>query len=163
MPITPGPAYYLLIGASFLFALLLAIFPLSGVAQTLRPELVCLLVIYWVIFSPHYFGVFYAWGLGLLQDMVEGVAWGAHAMALAIVAYMCLVAHLRMKNYSIWHQTLWVFVLVGFHQVMVNWIQSLAGYKSTPSDILISTMVSALLWPLVLFVLGRIRRSYRTH
>lgn len=163
MPNTLGTGFYILIFTSFLLAFFVAIFPFSGVVLSLRPELICVLVIYWTITHPQNIGVLCAWGIGLSQDLVEGVTWGAHALALAIVAYICLAAHLRMKNYSIWHQSLWVFVLIGFHQVIVNWVQGLSGYKSTPADILVSTTISALLWPLVLFIMGRIRRTYQTH
>jgi len=140
-----------------------AVFPFSPNYSVLRPELLCLLVIYWVSQTPQYAGVLFAWSVGIAQDVIEGITWGGHAMALAIVAYICIVAHQRIKNYSVWHQTLWVFVLVGFHQVMVNWMQSLAGYKSAPLGLIISTAVSALFWPLLYLLLTRMRLNYRTH
>lgn len=146
-----------------LFGLLFAVFPLPEQASALRPEFICLLVIYWVTNMPQYVGIFYAWCIGLFQDMVEGTVWGAHAMALAIVAYICIMAYQRIKNYSVWHQTMWVFVLVGFHQVIVNWVQSMASYHSDTLCLIISTLVSAVFWPVVYLSISRIRSLYRLY
>ena len=152
---------YFLVCVSYMLALFVALYPLSVGFAELRPELVCLLVIYWIISTPQYFGVLFAWGVGLTQDVVEGTVWGAHALALAIVAYICIVAHQRIKNYSVWHQTLWVFVLVGFHQVITNWVQSLAGYEATTKVLVLSAVVSALFWPLLSITLFRLRLKHR--
>lgn len=152
---------YVLVFMSCVVALFVAIYPMSVNFAELRPELICLLVIYWITSTPQYFGVFFAWCIGLLQDVIEGTVWGAHALALAIVAYICMAAYRRMKNYSVWHQTLWVFVLVGFHQVITNWVQSLAGYEATTKVLVLSSVVSALFWPLLCVTLFRLRLKYR--
>jgi len=153
--------FYTLLGISILLALFIAVYPLSSTYTGLRPEFLCLVIIYWVTNTPQHVGVVYAWGLGILLDILEGVTWGAHGMAFAIVAYICLVSYQRIKNYSVWHQSLWVFVLVGCHQVIVNWLQGLAGYQAIPIDLILSTTVSALCWPLVYFCINRMRFLYR--
>ncbi|WNO09575.1 rod shape-determining protein MreD [Teredinibacter sp. KSP-S5-2] len=146
-----------------LVGLLAAIFPLSSSLKPLRPELLCLLVIYWVIWAPQKVGILYAWLVGLVQDIVEGVVWGGHAMALALVAYVCVVSYQRIRSYSVWHQSLWVFVLVGVHQVVVNWIQGLAGYHSPAQVLLLSILSSAMFWPLLFICLRQLQRLYRVH
>lgn len=150
-----------LVALSFLTAFLFAVFPLPRDYSLLRPEVVCLLVLYWVMFNPEQIGVTLAFVVGVLQDVVEGVVWGAHAVALAVLAYICLVSYQRIRNYSVWHQALWVFVLVGTHQVLVNWIQGLAGYQVPVAHMLIPTMVSALCWPALCYGMNRLRRQYR--
>lgn len=147
---------YSLIAASVALGLLFSVYPLDPGFNSLRPELLCLLVIYWVTNLPLRLGVFFATAIGLLQDIVEGVVWGAHAAALAMVAYVCIRAYQRIKNYSVWHQALWIFVFVGIHQVIVNWFQGMAGYRQPPIDLLISTAISALFWPLIYLGINRI-------
>lgn len=154
-------AFFVIVALSCLVALLVAVFPLPYAYAALRPELVCLLILYWVMFAPEYVGVSVAFFVGLLQDVVEGTVWGAHALALAVLAYICLVSYQRIRSYSLWHQALWVFVLVGTHQVLVNWVQGLAGYHAPVSQMLIPTIISALCWPLVIYSLNRLRRRYR--
>lgn len=153
--------FTVLVVASIGLALFLAIYPLSPVAAGLRPEVMCILVIYYITASPHSFGIVFGWGVGMLLDVFEGGVWGGHALALSIVAYICLTAHQRIRNYSIWHQTLWVFVMVGIHQVIVNWVQGLAGYETATPYLVLSAVFSALLWPPVFVILSRIRLHYR--
>lgn len=134
---------------SLYFSLVFAIFPFSHNVSLLRPELVCLLVIYWVVFLPQVFGVTFAFGVGLIQDIVEGGVWGAHALALTVLGYICLFSWQRIRSYSIWQQSAWIFVLVGTHQVVVSWVQGLAGYPASMHILLLPTMASALCWPIL--------------
>ncbi|MBX2857879.1 MAG: rod shape-determining protein MreD [Cellvibrionaceae bacterium] len=145
---------------SFVIAMLVAVWPLPAKFAVFRPELACLLVIYWVMSSPHRMGMRYAWLIGLSQDLIEGYVWGAHAMSLTIIAYICLVSYQRIRSYSIWHQAIWVFVLVGLHQVVCNWVQGLAGYTMSLVSLLVPAVISALLWPLLTLILWRLRRAY---
>lgn len=147
---------YTLVGISVALGLLVSVYPLDPSFNSLRPEVLCLLVIYWVTHLPLRLGIFFAAAIGLLQDIVEGAVWGAHATGLAIVAYVCIRAYQRIKNYSVWHQALWIFVFVGIHQVLVNWFQGVAGYRQLPVDLVISTAISALFWPLVYLGVNRI-------
>lgn len=136
---------------SLYFSLVFAIFPFSRDFSLLRPEFVCLLVIYWVVFLPQLFGVTFAFGIGLLQDVVEGGVWGAHALAYTVLGYICLFSWQRIRSYSIWQQSAWVFVLVGTHQVIVSWVKGLEGYPASTHTLVLPTMASALCWP-ILFV-----------
>lgn len=154
-------SYLLLLLASVFVALLVAIYPLPAAASVFRPELVCLVVIYWVLHQPERIGVGVAWCVGLLQDLVEGSVWGGHAMALAFVAYICLASYRRLRSYSIGQQTFWVFVFVGVHQLVVNWIQGLDGYGSPVLYMTASAFVTAALWPILVICVGIVRRRYR--
>ena len=57
---------------TLLLALWLAIVPLPMWAQWGRPELVAMVLIYWVIALPERVGIGMAWVTGLLQDIIEG-------------------------------------------------------------------------------------------
>jgi len=140
---------------------LVAVYPLPDGYAFLRPELLCLLVIYWVMNSPQHLGMVFAWGVGLLQDILELGVWGAHALALTVIAYICLMSYQRIRSYSVWHQTLWVIVLVGLHQLIVNWVDRIAGYHSPPQELIVPAVVSALCWPPTLFLFKRVRLRYR--
>ena len=152
--------YFMVVTVSFIVAMLLAVYPLSVKLSVFRPEFVCLLVIYWVMYSPHLMGMRYAWLMGFCQDVIEGYVWGAHAMSLGIIAYICLVSYQRIRSYSVWHQAIWVFVLVGVHQVICDWVQGLAGYTMSLASLLLPTVISALFWPLLILCFSRLRRAY---
>ena len=154
-------AFITLMGISLLLGMLVAVFPMSNQFSLLRPELVCLLVIYWIMSAPQHFGVVFAWLIGLLQDFIEGTVWGGHALALSVIAYICLVSYQRIRNYAIWQQTVWVFIFVGTHQVIVNWVQGLSGYHAAVHMLLLPAVVSALCWPVVVWALQHLRLNYR--
>lgn len=150
-----------IIWLSFLIALLLMIFPLGRESGWLRPEFVPMLVIYWVLVMPQQSSLLFIWGLGCCQDLLEGVMLGQHAMALMVVAYVCLLSYQRMRNYTLWHQTFFVFVLVGLYQLVDNWVHSLQGHAAQNLIFLMPAFTSALMWPLLWICLERIRISYR--
>lgn len=150
-----------LFGMCLLLALLIAIYPLNPSISVYRPELLCLVVIYWVLHSPHHFGVGVAWFVGLLQDVVEDGVWGGHALALALVAYICLMSYQRLRSYSIGQQTFWIFVFAGIHQLFVNWVQGLDGYGGPARHMAVSALVSAVCWPLLVIGMRIIQRRYR--
>ncbi len=146
---------------SICVSLVIHVYPANQYLAMIRPELLSLLVIYWVVSRPHQLGVAFAWCLGLFQDIVQGNVWGAHALALTVLAYICLLSWQRIRSYSIWQQSMWVFVLVGTHQVIVSWIQSLAGYHTPTYVILLPTLSSALLWPLISALMLRLQKRLR--
>lgn len=150
-----------IIWLSFLVALLLMIFPLGRESGWLRPEFVPVLVIYWVLVMPQQSSLLFIWVLGCFQDLLEGVMLGQHAMALMVVAYVCLLSYQRMRNYTLWHQTFFVFVLVGLYQLVDNWVHSLQGHAAPNLVFLMPAFTSALMWPLLWILLEQLRVRYR--
>jgi rod shape-determining protein MreD len=152
---------FLVFATGLLAALLVAVYPLSPGVSIYRPELLCLLVIYWVLHNPHQVGVGVAWCLGLLQDLVEDGVWGGHALALALVAYIGTMSYRRLRTYSIGQQSFWIFVFVGIHQLFVNWIQGLNGYAAPARYMIVSALVSAACWPALVLLMRWVQRRYR--
>jgi rod shape-determining protein MreD len=156
----PG-LFYSMVVVSILLGYLFMLFPLAPNYQMLRPELVCLLLIYWVMSVPQHIGVTFAFFVGLVQGVLEQSVWGAHAFALASVAFFCAGAYKRIRNYGLWQQVLWVFILVGVHQVLVNLILSFMGYQARPGQLLSSIVISALFWPPLVVALRKFRQHFR--
>jgi rod shape-determining protein MreD len=154
-------SHFILIAVSVLLAMLFAIYPLPLSWSNYRPEILCLVIIYWVLHKPEQVGVGFAWLVGMVQDVVEDGVWGGHAVALALVAYICLMSYRRLRIYSLVQQAVWVFVFVGVHQVLVNWIQSLDGYAGQVRYLTISAMATALVWPFLALSLDFVQRRYR--
>lgn len=149
------------VGTSFLVALILAVFPLPSSWAWFRPEFVALVVIYWVLVLPQQVGVGVAFVAGIIQDIVEFSVLGQHALSLVAVAYVCGLAYQRIRNYALWQQSLWVFILVGLHQLFWNWIHNFSGIAAESLIFLVPALVSALIWPFVLVIMEWVR--IRTH
>jgi len=150
-----------LIASSIIFVLFLSIIPLPFELREWRPEFVALLVVYWATYSPQHFGVFSAWVCGILLDIVCLNPLGQSALGLIVVAYISHLSYQRIRSYALWQQSAWAFVLVGVYQLFSNWVSSLAGKDIETMDFLGATLLTALLWPLVVMVLRKIKIRFR--
>jgi rod shape-determining protein MreD len=159
--VSHGPNAYWVIAGSFFVALVLAILPLPAWLQWGRPEWVGLALVYWVIALPHRVGVLTAFLLGVMVDVLEGAVLGQNALALTVVAMLSLTLYQRLRVYNLWQQSAVVFVLVGIHQMICQWVQTLQGVGATSIMFLLPALSSALLWPFVLHSLRGARRRYR--
>lgn len=148
------------IALSLVIAELLNILPLPLWAQWGRPELLALVLIYWVIALPERIGIFTAWCVGMLQDVVEGAPLGQNALALSILAYLALLLYQRLRMFTPLQQAGVIFMLVGFNQLLCNWVQTLTGAVSPDLLFLFPALVSALIWPLLSEFLRLVRRAY---
>ena len=151
---------YWLIVTSFVAAYVLAVLPMPRWLLWARPEWVALVLIYWSIALPHRVGILTALVVGVILDSLEGAVLGQNAFSLVVVAVLCLVLYQRLRVFSVLQQAATVFVLVGINQLVCQWVQSLEGLGSKSLLFLLPAVSSALLWPLILHVLRRLRRHY---
>lgn len=142
--------------AALLCAFMMAIFPMTVALSWARPDWVVLVVIYWALNRPKHLGVGAAWLIGLLQDVFIGGVWGAHALALSVVAYLCAKSYRQLRSYAVSQQTFWVFVLVGMHHVLVSWLEGFSGYGVPAHLMLASVFTSAVCWPILAVVLRKL-------
>ena len=150
-----------LIPVTILVGLFFCVMPLPSALAWLRPQFAALIFIYWCLSFPHVIGVISAWFVGLAIDIVTHSTLGQHALALVIVAYVCLLSYQRIRTYLFWQQSMWVFIMIGIQQVFVNWVHSLGGHSATPSQFLLPALSSALLWPFIHTLLERLKIRYR--
>ncbi len=155
-----GPQGYWVILASFLVALVLAVLPLPQWLLWARPEWLALALIYWSIALPERVGILTALLLGVVMDVLEGAVLGQNAFALVVVAVLCLLLYQRVRVFSLLQQAGVVFVLIGIHQLICQWVQNLEGAGATTLLFLMPALTSALLWPAVLHLLRALRRHY---
>ena len=146
---------------SFLLAALLAVVQIPEWLQWARPEWVALTLLYWCIALPHRIGIFTALLLGLLIDALEGAVLGQNAFSLTVPALCALLLYQRLRVFSLWQQCAVVFVVIGLHQLVGQWVQNLEGSGARSLLFLLPAVSSALLWPMMLQVLRSVRRYYR--
>ena len=147
--------------ASYLGAFLLMAYPLPPGLALLRPEFVCLAMIYWTTALPRRGSIAAAFGLGLLLDAVERAPLGQHALALSVVAYLCLKLYHRMRLFSLWQQSALICALLGIHQLACAWLQGFAGIDARGAAFLAPVPASALAWPAVAVLLRYLQVRYR--
>jgi rod shape-determining protein MreD len=148
------------IALTLIIALWVSIVPVPLWGQSGRPEFVAMVLLYWVIALPERVGISIAWGVGFVQDVVEGSPLGQNALALAVLAYLALVLYQRLRMYTPVQQAAVIFVLIGINQLLCHWVQTLTGTASPNVLFLLPAFVSALLWPVLAVFLRLLRRAY---
>ncbi|SFR52033.1 rod shape-determining protein MreD [Marinobacter daqiaonensis] len=121
-----------------------------------RPEWVGLMVFYWTFRAPAQFGILSAWVLGLLLDVIEATPLGVNALGMAVIAFLVLTVHQRLRMFPMVQQCLIVFLLLGINQMLVHFIKQLLGAESAGFDYLWPAATSAVLWVIVCPLLDRL-------
>ncbi len=148
--------------ASFIVASLLLVMPLPDWLEYYRPEWMALVVIYWAMALPHKIGLVSAWILGFFVDVLEGSLLGLNGLVLALVTYLVLSLYQRLRMFTMLQRASTIFMLVGIHQLVSFWILTVSNQNTSPNLMfLVSALTSALVWPLVFYVLRYMRRKFR--
>ena len=127
----------------------------------LRPELVLMTLIYWVVALPHRAGVVLAWVSGLTMDTLVGNFLGQFACSFVIVSYVVMQFYQRLRMFSVWQQAILVSGLIILHRGL-SFLHSYFFDDTIPSLWqMMPAISSALVWPLVFLLLRAIRRSLK--
>jgi rod shape-determining protein MreD len=155
----PANAYWVIV-CSLLLAMVLALVPVRLPLAWLRPEWTALVLLYWAIALPERVGVFTAASVGLVEDVLEGALLGQNMLALSLMVLLAHLLYERLRVFSGLQQSLVVFVLIGMHQLLCQWVQTLEGAGAASALFLLPALSSALLWPPLMLGLRAVRRYY---
>ena len=146
---------------SFLLALALTIVPLPAMLELFRPEWLAMVLIYWCMAVPGRVGVSIGWLVGLMLDVSRDALLGQYALAFALVAFLTLHLHQRLRNFPVWQQALSVGVLIMLECLIVLWIKGLTGQSPGIWKMLVPAFSSMLFWPVIYLLLRHTRRAYQ--
>ena len=106
------------IPVTLLAAIVLTLMPLPDWAVAWRPAWTAMVLIYWCMAVPDRVGIGAAWGIGLVLDALEGSLLGQHAAGFAIIAYLTVTNHRRLRTFSWFQQSLCVGLLVATNALL---------------------------------------------
>lgn len=149
------------IAVSFVLAWLLEIVPLPGWLALFRPEWPAIVLIYWCLALPQRVGVGIGWSVGLVVDVLRGALLGQHALGYAVIAYLALKLHRRIRVVPLWQQALSVMVFIALHQLLVLWVLGMIGESRGTITYWLPSLSSAALWPWMFTGLRGVRRRFR--
>lgn len=152
------PSPWLALPLSFLLALLLVALPLPQVLSYWRPELVTMLLVFWVLNEPGKVGVWTAFVLGLLLDVLMATTFGVYPLMLATVAYLTRLSYRWVRVLSLWQTGGLVFVLVLVSLVIKRILLGVLGGGTDSLLFWAPALTSALVWPTVMLSLRRFTR-----
>lgn len=146
-----------------LFTLLLAIMLMTlSVPEWLRvvrPDMVAVLLIFWLIRLPESLGIGFAWTLGFVFDGISGSYLGQHALSFSFIAYIVLVLHQRIYMLDVLQQVVLVFFLLVLDQLVAGWVAMMVRGDDYSFYLLINALLGALCWPVMSAWLNRYQRK----
>ena len=146
---------------TFVVALVGHMIILPDWAQNLRPDWIALVLIYWCIALPNRVGVGIGWMAGLMLDVAGGALLGQNALILAIVAYLAIRLHQRLRVFPVWQQSISVLLLILLHLMLALWIKGALSQSAETWAYWLPALTSMLMWPVVFTGMRWLRRTYR--
>jgi len=145
---------------SFAIAMLIDTMPWPDGLSLFKPDVVALVLIYWVMAMPERFGVFTGWIIGLFVDVLDGTLFGINALALSVTAYLTAMICYRIRVYPKWKQAFNVAVLVGLNRLIVMNLSGLIQPVQVNFTYWLPLLGSAILWPWLYILLRDVRRRF---
>ena len=134
------------VATSLLTAFALTIFPLPSALEPMRPDLVAMTVIFWVVSLPSWIGIGVAWLCGIVLDTLTGTLLGEHAAALAVIAWIAFRFHRRIRVFPLWQETFAVFWLLCLYHLILMWVDGTVGRHLSALQWL-PVITSVIVWP----------------
>lgn len=143
--------------ATLAAAMVLRVMSLWPAMDTFNPDWIALVLIYWSIALPDRFGVFTAWVVGLLTDVLTGRLLGQYALIYALIVYFSVKEHRRLRQFPLIQQCLFVFLCLMVSQSIIFGAESMQAGNRLTLDFWYPVVSGTLVWPLVFVVLRYIR------
>jgi rod shape-determining protein MreD len=128
-------------------ALVLTVLPLQPWLDVLRPAFLVLAVLYWSVNAPRTGGIALGFFAGLALDVFQGPVLGEHALALALVTYIAVREHQRIRSKPAIQQALIVFAALIIYEIVLFMIDGWTGHAVTTALRWVHTLTGALIWP----------------
>ncbi|MFA0628026.1 rod shape-determining protein MreD [Vibrio sp. 10N.222.49.A3] len=148
------------IGCSFLIALILQTIPWPGSLDLFRPSWLLLVTCYWVLALPYRVNVGSALVLGLLWDLLIGSTLGIRGMMMAIVMYIIAMNFLVIRNMALWQQAIIIAALTVLFEVLIFFGEYLIQDVVFNPLSLWSALINCILWPWMFLLMRRVRRHW---
>ena len=136
-------------------ALVLNILPLPVVLSAMRPAFLVLAVLYWSTMTPYVAGMALGFLGGLALDVFQGSVLGEHALVLSFLTYLALRLNLLMRAKPIFEQSLYVALALLLYESLLWVIDGWTGHSLSSPLRWVHVVTGALIWPLIVGVLGR--------
>lgn len=152
------PSTVVALPLSIFLAVLLAALPLPQELSYGRPEFVSMVLVFWVLNEPGKVGVWTAFVLGLLMDVLMATTFGVYPLMLAVIAYLARLSYRWVTVFSVWQTGGLVFALVLAGLLVKSILLGILGTGPDSWLYWVPALTSALVWPTVMLSLRRFTR-----
>ena len=146
---------------SVIIGFLFMILPMPDWMSVLRPFLLLLVLIFWILETPQKMTLGRIFIIGLLLDITSFSMLGEHALRLLI---MCGVVHQfrsQFRFYPLWQQSVFIMLILFVDQIVLWFLTQLQGLPAMQVESLLSPIFSFLIWPWLYMLLDNWRMKSR--
>lgn len=151
---------YIFYLGSLSLAFMLRILPLPPSVQLIAPDWVLLVLIYWLLSEPHKIGIFHAFLIGLLIDVLTGRILGQHPSGYIFAAYLCLTLHKRLQNIRLIQQCFFIFFILFITQSIILWTEIFQHPLPYNTAFWLPALSGTLFWPVIKYLLRRCHQGF---
>ena len=124
------------------------------------PEWMLLIVIYWAIAVPSNDKLFLAFLTGIIVDIVYGQALGISSLFYVLLVYIILRLYNSLRYMTIAQQAVVLFIFIFLKQHLLVWAYFIIDRNIDYQALLVGSLISASIWPLIYYTLRFIRRKF---
>jgi rod shape-determining protein MreD len=126
----------------------------------MAPEWLLLINIYWAIALPTNKKLLLAFISGYFVDILYGQVLGITSLTYVIFIYIILRLYNSLRYMTVTQQMIVISFFVLVKQHFFVWSNSVMGIDSEYFDLMISAVISGILWPPTYFMLRYFRRKF---
>lgn len=139
---------------SFVAASSLNVYPLNPSMATLRPMVMIMVLIFWLLFQPRYVGIFTAFTIGIIADLLMDTHLGQQAFSAVVVALVIKITSIYVRQLNT--LSAWLIASLGLIVFQISlWVLQMFIQNVFIVQSALSLLMSIISWPLVLLVLRK--------
>ena len=143
-----------------LFAIILNILPLPSIIDSCRPPILLLFLIYCSLAYPNYINLTYAFFSGLILDVLLIMPLGYNALCFTVTVYLIMMYYPQIRLQSSWNKMLSILLILIPFFLSSTLVNSILKINYNMLDVIISIILSVIIWPSLFNMLRFIRQKY---
>ncbi|AGX86497.1 rod shape-determining protein MreD [Candidatus Symbiobacter mobilis CR] len=117
------------------------------------PDVLSVVLVFWMLHQPDRVGLGMAFALGLIRDVHCGSVLGEQALAYTLLGFFALQMRRRLEWFGLWEQAVQVFPLFLLGHGVVLILEMAISEKIPNGSMLLAPVLEAMLWPVVTLLL----------
>ena len=143
-----------------LFAIILNILPLPSIIDSCRPPILLLFLIYCTLAHPDNINLTYAFITGLILDVLLIMPLGYNALCFTITVYLIMMYYPQIRLQSSWNKMFSILMILIPFFISSTLVNSILKINYNILDVIISIILSVIIWPSLFNMLRFIRQKY---
>jgi len=145
---------------TLLISIIINLFPLPELVTPYKPPLLMLVLIYWSLAFPKIINLTYAFVFGIIMDVLLLMPLGYNAFLYTITIYLIIKLYPQIRLHSVRNQIFSLLIILFPYFIMSTFTNNMLNISYDILEVLISIIISILIWPLLFSMLRFIRLKY---